>query len=53
MAKRQTNKKTRSGRTVKYEKGHKVQRLLLLDKTPTRSKRNRQTVLNISMSCVL
>ena len=31
----------------------KVQRFLLLDRTPTRSKRNRETVLNISMTCTL
>ena len=43
----------RSKRTVRYEKGQKIQGLLLLDKTPTRSTRNRQTVLNISMTCTL
>jgi hypothetical protein len=53
MAKRQTNKSTRSNRTVRYEKGHKVQRLLLLDKKSGRSKRDRQTLWNISMTCTL
>jgi hypothetical protein len=51
MARRQA--KNRSNKTVKYEKGHRVQRFLLLDKTPSRSKRNRQTLLNISMTCTL
>ena len=53
MAKHQAKSKKRSNRTVKYEKGQKVQRLLLLDRTPTRSKRNRETVWNISMTCTL
>ena len=53
MAKRQTKKTTRSQKTVKYEKGHKVQRLLLLDRSPGHSKRDRQTCWNISMTCTL
>jgi hypothetical protein len=51
MAKRQ--KTTRSNKTVRYEKAHKIQRLLLLDRKPVLSKRNRQTLLNISMTCAL
>jgi hypothetical protein len=53
MAKRQTKKPARSQKTVRYEKGHKVQRLLLLERTPSRSKRDRQTCWNISMTCTL
>lgn len=53
MARRQTKKTTRSQKTVKYEKGHKVQRLLLLERTPSRSKRDQQTCWNISMTCTL
>jgi hypothetical protein len=49
MAKRQTKKTARSNTTIKYEKGHKIKRLL----TPTRSKKNRETLLNISMTCTL
>lgn len=53
MAKHQTKKSPRSHKTVKYEKGHKVQRLLLLERTPSRSRRDRQTSWNISMTCTL
>lgn len=53
MAKRQTKKSTRTQKTVKYEKGHKVQRLLLLERMPSRSRRDRQTCWNISMTCTL
>jgi hypothetical protein len=53
MAKRQTKKATRSNKTIRYEKGHKVQRLLSLDRSPSRSKRDRQTLWNISMTCTL
>lgn len=52
MATRQTNPKKASNKIVKYEKGQKIQRLLLF-KTPTRSKGNRHTLLNISMTCTL
>ena len=51
--KRQKKSSSRSQRTVRYEKGHKVQRLLLLDKNPSRAKRNRETSLSISMTCTL
>lgn len=49
--KTQKKSATRSTRTVKYEKGHKVQRLLLLNKA--KGHRNRETSLSISMTCKL
>lgn len=52
-ATRQPKAKKHSKRTVRYEKGQKIQGILLLDKTPTRSRRNRETCLNISMTCTL
>jgi hypothetical protein len=54
MAKQQRSKKAkRSNRTVSYGKEHKVQRTMISDKHRTLHKRNRQTLLNISMECVL
>ena len=53
MAKYQAKTTTRSNKTVRYEKGHKVQRFLLLDRRLTHSKRNGQTLLNIFMKCTL
>lgn len=53
MAKHQTQKAARSKKTIRYEKGHKVQRFLLLDRSSGRSKRDRQTLWNISMTCTL
>lgn len=53
MKTRQTPAKKRTNKPTKhYEKGQKIQRLLLF-KTPTRSTRNNQTLLNISMTCTL
>jgi hypothetical protein len=54
MAKPHTSKaKNRTTRTVRYEKGQKIKGFLFLNKTPTRSERNKETVLNISMTCTL
>lgn len=50
-AKQQKKSLTRSKRTVKYEKGHKVQRLLQLN--TSKGKRHRETSLSISMTCKL
>jgi hypothetical protein len=52
MATRQKTTKKSANTTIKYEKGQKIQRQLLF-KTPTRSRQNRQTLLNISMTCAL
>jgi hypothetical protein len=46
-------KPTRSSKTIRYEKAHKIERLLLLDRKPAMSKRSRQTLLNISMTYAL
>ena len=52
-ATRQAQSKKRSKRTVRYEKGQKIRGVLLLDKIPTRQRRNKETFVNISMTCTL
>jgi hypothetical protein len=52
MTKTQPKPKT-TNKIVRYEKGHKIQRFLLLDKTPVRQKRSGQTFLNIFIKCTL
>ncbi len=52
-ATRQTKARKTTKQTIRYEKGQKIRSLLLLDKTPTRSRRHRENFVNISMTCTL
>ena len=50
---RQAKTKNQSKRTVRYEKGQKIRGMLLLDTTPTRSRRNRENFVNILITATL